>query len=87
VGRPPVKKLVRICVIGAVACAALWYGGNFGWRWWTEGRFFETTDNAYVRADVTLVAPKVGGYVVSVEVDDNQPVDAGQVLFRIDDSD
>jgi membrane fusion protein, multidrug efflux system len=80
-------KLVRTCVIVAVACAALWYGGSFGWHWWTEGRFLETTDNAYVRADVTLVAPKVGGYVVSVEVDDNQPVDAGQVLFRIDESD
>jgi len=87
VARPPMQKLVRACVIGAVACAALWYGGSFGWRWWTEGRFLETTDNAYVRADVTLVAPKVGGYVVSVEVDDNQPVDAGVVLFRIDDSD
>ena len=85
--RPPIKKLVRAAVMGAVACAALWYGGDFGWRWWTESRFLETTDNAYVRADVTLVAPKVGGYVVGVEVEDNQPVEAGQVLFRIDDSD
>ena len=70
------KKLVRNLVIGAAACAALWYGGDYGWRWWTLGRFLETTDNAYVRADVTLVAPKVAGYVASVEVDDNQPVEA-----------
>jgi membrane fusion protein (multidrug efflux system) len=81
------KKLVRNLVIGAAACAALWYGGDYGWRWWTLGRFLETTDNAYVRADVTLVAPKVAGYVASVEVDDNQPVEAGQALFRIEDSD
>ena len=62
-------------------------GGNYGWHWWTEGRFQEVTDNAYVRADVTLVAARIAGYVASVEVEDNQPVTAGQVLFRIDDAD
>jgi membrane fusion protein (multidrug efflux system) len=45
------------------------------------------TDNAYVRADVTAVSPKVGGYVSTVEVSDNQAVRAGDVLFRIDDRD
>ena len=29
----------------------LGYGGHYGWYWWTAGRFLETTDNAYVRAD------------------------------------
>jgi membrane fusion protein (multidrug efflux system) len=67
--------------------AGLWYGGGYGWYWWRDGRFLETTDNAYVRADVTLVASKIAGYVVSMEVEDNQPVQVGQVLFRIDDAD
>ncbi|MFJ4457770.1 HlyD family secretion protein [Pseudomonas sp. NPDC089392] len=45
------------------------------------------TDNAYVRGDVTSLAAKVAGYVVAVEVEDNQRVQAGDVLFRIDDRD
>ncbi|PDT42072.1 multidrug transporter, partial [Sinorhizobium fredii] len=46
-----------------------------------------STDNAYVRGDVTSLAPKVAGYVTAVEVKDNQAVRAGEVLFRIDDRD
>jgi membrane fusion protein (multidrug efflux system) len=46
-----------------------------------------TTDNAYLRADITTIAPKVGGYVTEILVEDNQPVTAGQVLFRIEDDD
>jgi membrane fusion protein (multidrug efflux system) len=56
-----------------------------GWAWSRSGA--TSTDNAYVRGDVTSLAPKVGGYVVAVEVRDNQPVRAGDVLFRIDDGD
>jgi membrane fusion protein (multidrug efflux system) len=55
---------------------------------WTYARSGETsTDNAYVRGDVTSLAPKVAGYVTVVEVRDNQTVRAGDVLFRIDDRD
>ncbi|PPQ17756.1 multidrug transporter [Bradyrhizobium sp. AC87j1] len=46
-----------------------------------------STDNAYIRGDVTSLAPKVVGYVTAVEVQDNQAVRAGDVLFRIDDRD
>ena len=46
-----------------------------------------STDNAYLRGDVTSLAPKVLGYVTAVEVQDNQPVQAGDLLFRIDDRD
>ncbi|UNK50147.1 HlyD family secretion protein [Lysobacter sp. S4-A87] len=45
------------------------------------------TDNAYVRGDVTQISPKVSGHVTEVVVRDNQPVRAGDVLFRIDDRD
>jgi len=45
------------------------------------------TDNAYIRGDVTALAPKVGGYVTEVDVADNQSVRVGDVLFRIDDRD
>src|SRR6201991_4013975 len=55
---------------------------------WTYARSSETsTDNAYIRGDVTSLAPKVAGYVTTVEVEDNQTVRVGDVLFRIDDRD
>ncbi len=58
----------------------------FGWIW-IDLNGAISTDNAYVRGDVTSVAPKVTGYVTSVAVGDNQPVRVGDVLFRIDDRD
>ncbi len=45
------------------------------------------TDNAYVRGDVTPVGTKVAGLIREVLVSDNQEVEAGEVLFRIDDRD
>ena len=66
---------------------ALGAAGRFGWHWWTDGRFEETTDNAFLQADKVMVAPKVGGFVAEVFVADNQPVKAGQVLARIDERD
>ncbi len=56
---------------------------------WTYARTVNqtTTDNAYIRGDVTSLAAKVAGYVTAVEVEDNQTVRAGEVLFRIDDRD
>ncbi|MCL7715076.1 HlyD family secretion protein [Stenotrophomonas mori] len=47
----------------------------------------QRTNNAYVVADYTLVAPKIPGFVSAVEVLDNQAVRAGDVLARIDDRD
>jgi membrane fusion protein (multidrug efflux system) len=43
-----------------------------------------TTDNAYLKADDTIVAPRVKGHVAQVLVADNQTVQAGQVLVRLD---
>lgn len=45
----------------------------------------ESTENAYVRGSVTVIAPKVDGYVAEVLVRDFATVDAGQVLVRLDD--
>ena len=50
-----------------------------GWQWWTVGRFVETTDNAYVEADVTAIAAKVSGYVSRILVEENSRVTAGQI--------
>ncbi len=61
--------------------------GQYGTEYWRTGRFMVSTDDAYVEADNTLIAPRVSGYISQVLVTDNQPVKAGQVLARIDDSD
>jgi membrane fusion protein (multidrug efflux system) len=67
----------------ALLAAASWYG----WDYWTVGRFLVSTDDAYVKADNTTIAPKVSGYLNQVLAGDNQHVKAGEVLARIDDRD
>jgi membrane fusion protein (multidrug efflux system) len=64
----------------AVLAGVAWYGFDY----WTVGRYLVSTDDAYVKADSTTVAPKVSGYLYEVLVADNEPVRAGQVLARID---
>jgi membrane fusion protein (multidrug efflux system) len=61
--------------------------GAYGRYYWVVGRFLETTDDAYVQADSTIIAPKVPGYLSEVFVADNQPVKAGHRLAKIDDRD
>src|SRR5690242_14633776 len=68
-----------------VAGAVILVGGAiWGFRWWTVGRFMQSTDDAYLQADSMTVAPKVSGYVAEVFVVDNQAVEAGQPLVRLD---
>lgn len=55
--------------------------------WFSTGRYLETTDDAYVRADWVALSARVGGYVAQVEVQDDQPVKAGDVLVRLQDRD
>ncbi|WP_416065696.1 HlyD family secretion protein [Rhizobium sp. ZK1] len=81
------RKAIKRAVIAAALLAGVAFAGDFGYRYWTVGRFIESTDDAYVKADYTTVAPKVAGYIKQVLVNDNNPVKAGQVLARIDDRD
>ncbi|MHA6644776.1 HlyD family secretion protein [Mesorhizobium sp. A623] len=73
-------------MIGFALCLSALVVAAGGWAWASSGDTI-ATDNAYVRGDVTSLAPKVGGYVTAVEVKDNQAVHAGDILFRIDDRD
>src|SRR4051794_13931119 len=61
--------------------------GAAGWYWWTEWRFVESTDDAYVHADTSTISPKIDGYIEQVRVRDNQSVAIGQVMSVIDDRD
>jgi len=80
---PSKKKLLLRIAIGAAIVAGVVYGGH----WWTVGRFIEDTDDAYVGGDVTVIGPKVPGYIDKVAVTDNQFVHAGDLLVKIDDRD
>ena len=77
----------RPLLLAGVAVVAIAAVGDFGWKYWTTGRFQEATDDAHVKADTTVIAPKVSGYLKEVLVADNQPVKAGQPLARIDNRD
>jgi membrane fusion protein (multidrug efflux system) len=60
---------------------------GYGYRWWQVGRFLESTDDAYVGGEVTVIAPKVAGLIALVPVGDNQAVRKGDLLVRLDDRD
>jgi membrane fusion protein (multidrug efflux system) len=77
------KQILFAGAAAVVLAAAGWYG----WDYWTVGRFLVSTDDAYVKADNTTIAPKVSGYLRDVLVGDNERVAAGQVLAKIDDRD
>lgn len=77
----------RRLLIGAAAAAVVAGSLYFGWQYWAVGRFQVSTDDAYVQADNTTIAPKVSGYISQVPVADNESVKTGDVLARIDDRD
>ncbi|KAB0644928.1 HlyD family secretion protein [Burkholderia latens] len=73
------RRIVFAVVVVAAIGGAVWFG-----RWWTVGRFIESTNDAYLQADNMTAAPKVAGYVTDVYVRDNQAVKAGDPLVRLD---
>jgi membrane fusion protein (multidrug efflux system) len=72
-------RLVMLAIVVALILGGIYY--------FTIFRYFQTTDNAYVKADFTWVVPRVSGEITSLLVNDNQVVKAGQVLMKLDDRD
>ncbi|OQR30616.1 transporter [Pseudomonas sp. Bc-h] len=56
-------------------------------QWYLKGRFYETTDNAYVQGEITRISSQLGARVSEVLVQDNQHVDKGQLLVRLEPDD
>jgi len=77
------KKIIRLSLLTIAIVAA----GVYGSYWYRTGRFMQSTDNAYVRADFSVLTPRVGGEIVAVHVHDNQKVEFNQLLIEIDPSD
>ncbi|HEU4685209.1 MAG TPA: HlyD family secretion protein [Nitrospira sp.] len=73
--RPAILAGVILLASAAVA---------FGIRLYLHARAYESTDDAFIQADVVPVSPKVASYVVAVHVDDNQHVKRGDLLVELD---
>ncbi|WP_158292016.1 HlyD family secretion protein [Paracraurococcus ruber] len=70
-------------MIGGGALAAVLVLAGGGW-WWQQARLWESTDDAFLESHVTRLAPQVAGRVAELLVEDNQRVEAGQLLVQID---
>ena len=84
--KSPKRSLKRI-TLGLLILFVAVVATKFAHDWWTVGRFMESTDDAYVGGDVTVIAPKVAGFVGQLLVTDNQQVHAGDLLLKLDDRD
>ena len=57
-------------------------------NWWiVEGRWLESTDDAYVQGDIAVLSSRIEGDVIAIHVADNQPVHAGDALILLDPAD
>jgi membrane fusion protein (multidrug efflux system) len=81
--KPGKRKFVMFGVLGLLALAAIGYGVYFV----LVGRFYVSTDDAYVRSNNTMLGARVSGHVAAILPRDNSVVRAGDVIFRIDDGD
>ncbi|WP_445220547.1 HlyD family secretion protein [Bradyrhizobium sp. Pa8] len=85
---PTLRERLRehwlLATVGAIVLIAALVGGLLYWR---EVRHYESTDDAFIAARSFSVASKVGGYVTDIPVTDNQHVNAGDLIARIDQRD
>jgi membrane fusion protein (multidrug efflux system) len=81
--RLTIKQLALL----ALACIAASAASAYAHHWWTVGRFIESTDDAYVGGNVTPISPHISGFIAEILVTDNERVNAGQLLVRLDDRD
>ncbi|MEJ5975012.1 HlyD family secretion protein [Novosphingobium sp. PS1R-30] len=80
---PRAGRTVTLLAVGFIVAAILLV--LYAWGLPPFASRLQTTDNAYVRGQTTVIAPQVNGYVVEVLVQDYQQVKRGQVIARIDD--
>lgn len=79
---PAATRRKRV-ILGVVAAVVLGYTGH---AWWFSEHYVET-DNAQVDGHIIPVSPKIGGFISAINVQENQPVKAGDVLVVVDDRD
>src|SRR5580704_10349696 len=67
----PHRTSRRLVLTLGIALSLIAVAAAYGSYYWVVGRFLESTDDAYVQADSTIIAPKVSGYLSEVLVEDN----------------
>jgi membrane fusion protein (multidrug efflux system) len=82
--RIPWRRLTRGLVRGFLLLIVPPAAAAVGIYYYAIGGRYVETENAYVKANIVAVSAKVSGRVVWVGVDDNQPVEEGQLLFKVD---
>ena len=87
IGLRPSRQAIKRAALALLLTSGIAGVAVFGHYYLTIGRYLQATDDAYVKADSTIIAPKVSGYISEVLVADNEQVKAGQLLARIDDRD
>lgn len=83
----PPKRSVKRLILPVIIIAAVGAGAWYGHEWWTTGRFMVSTDDAYIQGDITAIAPKITGYIDTINVVANQRVKAGDPLITLDNGD
>ena len=81
---PNRSRRLGLAALGAVVLLS---GLGYAGYWFFDGRYFESTDDAYVNGDVVQVTSEVPGTVLALKVDDTQTVSAGQSLLSLDPAD
>jgi len=81
--KPSTRKKIILPIVGVLALILLFWA----FQKWSYGRTHQSTDNAQVDGHIVPVLAKVGGYVNTVTVSENDSVKAGQLLVQLDDDD
>ena len=81
--RPSTKKKIIVPIVIVLGLVL----GFWAFQKWNYGRSHQSTDNAQVDGHIVPVLAKVGGYVKTVNVNENDHVNAGQSLVQLDDAD
>ncbi|MBN3857538.1 HlyD family efflux transporter periplasmic adaptor subunit [Paraburkholderia sp. Ac-20340] len=76
------KRLLALLVGAVVAAGAAWSA-----YYYSVGRFYESTDDAYVSGNLVQITPLVTGTVVAVNADDTQIVKTGDPVVKLDPAD
>lgn len=71
------RLLVFFTLVALIALAFLAH-------WYFKGRFYESTDNAYVQGEITRISSRLGARIDTVPVEDNQHVNKGDLLVRLE---
>ena len=79
--KPSRRSVILMVLVALAGVLAILYA----WQLWPFGNRVAVTENAYVRGQITVLAPQVSGYVTEVLVQDFEQVSRGQPLVRIDD--